>query len=374
MNNRELLSQSKIWVVKIGSSLLTDNGKGLNLDSISEWAKQIVTLQKQGISVVLVSSGAVAEGVRRLGLPTRPSAIHEQQAAAAVGQMGLIQAYESEFMKFGIHTAQILLTHDDLSNRKRYLNARSTLSALLKMHVIPVVNENDTVVTDEICFGDNDTLAGLVANLINADALIILTDQEGLFEADPRVASNTQLIREAHANDPELVKAAGVSKGRLGKGGMQTKIKAAKLASRSGTLTVLAHGLEKNILIALQQGNDLGTLLIPEKRPIAARKQWLASHLQVRGSLQLDDGAVSVLKNSGRSLLSVGVKAVKGSFQRGDMVACEDKNGTVIGSGLINYDCDEAQRIMGKSSEEIFSILGYDGDHEMIHRDNLVVL
>lgn len=374
MSNRKLLSQAKIWVVKIGSSLLTDHGKGLNLDSISAWVKQIVTLQDKGISVVLVSSGAVAEGASRLGLSGRPSAIHEQQAVAAVGQMGLIQAYESQFKQYGKHTAQILLTHDDLSNRKRYLNARSTLTALLEWGVIPVVNENDTVVTDEICFGDNDTLAGLVANLINADALIILTDQAGLFDADPRSKATAKLIREAQANDALVEKAAGSSTGSQGKGGMLTKIKAAKLASRSGTLTVLAHGLEENVLLSLQQGKDIGTLLAPETRPLAARKQWLASHLQLKGKLVLDDGAVAVLINSGSSLLPIGVRAVEGSFFRGDMVACEDEKGVVIASGLVNYSHEEARKILGKPSDEIFSVLGYDGDHEMIHRDNLVVL
>jgi len=373
MSNRHILKKAKTWVIKIGSSLLTDNGKGLNLDSIERWAAQICALQNQGLSVVLVSSGAVAEGVSRLGLPGRPTAIHEQQAAAAVGQMGLIQAYESQFKKFGKHTAQILLTHDDLSNRKRYLNARSTLKALLDMGVIPVINENDTVVTDEICFGDNDTLAGLVANLINAEVLVILTDQQGVFDADPRNNSSAQLISEANSHDDKLLQVAGGS-GALGRGGMQTKIKAARLASRSGTVTCIVHGSSPDVLQALQQGEDVGTLLLADKQPVAAKKQWLASHLQVRGSLTLDAGAVKVLQTSGKSLLPVGVKAVSGSFKRGDLVSCKNEQGLVIAHGLINYDLQEASKIAGKSSDLIIPLLGYDGDHEMIHRDNLALI
>ncbi len=373
MGNRDLLKTARTWVIKIGSSLLTDNGKGLNIDSIARWGKQICQLQDQGLDVVLVSSGAVAEGVSRLGLPGRPTAIHEQQAAAAVGQMGLIQAYESQFKKFGKHTAQILLTHDDLSNRKRYLNARSTLRALLDMKVIPVINENDTVVTDEICFGDNDTLAALVANLINADVLVILTDQQGVFDADPRNNSEAKLISEASSSDEMLMAVAGGG-GALGKGGMLTKIRAARLASRSGTATCIVHGSSPDVLTALHSGAALGTLLLPEKQPIAARKQWLASHLQVRGVLVLDQGAVKVLTSSGKSLLPVGVKSVSGQFKRGDLVACHDESGKAVANGLVNYDYDETVLILGKSSEQIFSILGYEGDHELIHRDNLALL
>lgn len=373
MSNRELLKKAKTWVIKIGSALLTDNGKGLNLDSIARWGKQICELQDKGLDVVLVSSGAVAEGVSRLGLPGRPTAVHEQQAAAAVGQMGLIQAYESQFKKFGKHTAQILLTHDDLSNRKRYLNARSTLRTLLDMKVIPVINENDTVVTDEICFGDNDTLAGLVANLINADVLVILTDQQGVFDADPRGNAAAKLINEASSHDEMLMAVAGGS-GALGKGGMQTKIKAARLASRSGTTTCIVHGSNPDVLMALQRGEPLGTLLLADKQPLAARKQWLASHLQVRGALTLDAGAVKVLKSAGKSLLPVGVKAVTGAFKRGDMVACKDEQGNTIAHGLVNYDMEEAAKLLGKPSEQIIAILGYDGEPEMIHRDNLALL
>jgi glutamate 5-kinase len=373
MGNRDLLKTARTWVIKIGSSLLTDNGRGLNLDSIARWGQQICQLQDQGLDVVLVSSGAVAEGVSRLGLPGRPTAIHEQQAAAAVGQMGLIQAYESQFKKFGKHTAQILLTHDDLSNRKRYLNARSTLRALLDMKVIPVINENDTVVTDEICFGDNDTLAALVANLINADVLVILTDQQGVFDADPRTNSEAKLISEASSHDDMLMAVAGGG-GALGKGGMLTKIRAARLASRSGTATIIVHGSSPDVLVALQRGVELGTLLLPEKQPIAARKQWLASHLQVSGILVLDPGAVKVLTGSGKSLLPVGVKAVSGQFKRGDLVACHNESGKAIAHGLVNYDFDETALIIGKPSEQITSILGYEGEHELIHRDNLALL
>lgn len=373
MDNRDLLKTAGIWVIKIGSSLLTDNGKGLNLDSIARWARQISLLQDMGLEIVLVSSGAVAEGVSRLGLPGRPTAIHEQQAAAAVGQMGLIQAYESQFKLFGKHTAQILLTHDDLSNRKRYLNARSTLRTLLDMRVIPVINENDTVVTDEICFGDNDTLAALVANLINADVLVILTDQLGVFDADPRSNAQANLISEANSHDDMLMAVAGGS-GALGKGGMQTKIRAARLASRSGTATVIVHGSSPDVLVALQRGEAMGTLLLPDKQPLAARKQWLASHLQVRGVLVLDAGAVRVLQGSGKSLLPVGVRAVSGTFKRGDLVACQDEQGKAIAHGLVNYDAEEAQRLLGKSSEQIAAILGYEGEPELIHRDNLALL
>lgn len=373
MSKRQLLRQARIWVIKIGSSLLTDNGKGLNKDSIGRWVEQISELHSRGIQAVLVSSGAVAEGVRRLGLPGRPSAVHEQQAAAAVGQMGLIQAWESQFARFGKHTAQVLLTHDDLSNRKRYLNARSTLKALLDLNVIPVINENDTVVTDEICFGDNDTLAGLVANLINADVLVILTDQEGVFDADPRYTDSAQLIREAGSHDGMLMEVAGGS-GALGRGGMVTKIRAARLASRSGTATCIVHGNHPAVLNALADGEEIGTLLLSGQQPLAARKQWLASHLQVRGKLTIDDGAVKVLKSSGRSLLPVGVKAVGGSFKRGDLVACVDLAGNTVAHGLVNYDAEEAEILAGKPTDRILELLGYDGDHEIIHRDNLVVL
>ena len=361
-------------MIKIGSSLLTDDGKGLNRDSMAAWVGQVAGFCKAGISVVLVSSGAVAEGVLRLGLKGRPSAIHYQQAAAAVGQMGLIQAYESEFQKFGLHTAQVLLTHDDLSNRKRYLNARTTLKTLLDLGVVPVVNENDTVVTDEICFGDNDTLAGLVSNLINADAMVILTDQDGLYDADPRDNPDATLVLEAPCSDDRLFDYAGTGHGALGRGGMLTKVRAARLAARSGTVTCIANGRESGILEKLRTGDAKGTLLLPERGPLASRKQWLAGHLKVKGTLVLDAGAVKVLKHSGKSLLPVGIKAASGKFQRGEVVSCEDEAGNPVARGLVNYDSEETAKLIGHSTEAIIEILGYDGDHEIIHRDNLVLL
>jgi len=374
VSNRQTLTAAKTWVVKIGSSLLTDDGKGLNRESMASWVKQIAAFHDAGLSVVLVSSGAVAEGVLRLGLKGRPTAIHEQQAAAAVGQMGLIQAYETEFKKFDLHTAQILLTHDDLSNRKRYLNARITLMTLLNLGVIPVVNENDTVVTDEICFGDNDTLAGLVANLINADAMVILTDQDGLYESDPRNNPGAKLVSQAQSNNDELFDFAGTGHGDLGRGGMLTKVKAARLAARSGTATCIVNGRKPEILAMLREGAEVGTLLLPESEPLAARKQWLASHLKVKGVFTLDAGAVRVLKESGKSLLPVGITSSSGNFQRGEVVSCVDEKGNPVARGLVNYNANEAASIIGHSSEEIFSLLGYEGDHEIIHRDNLVLL
>jgi len=374
VSNRQTLTAAKTWVVKIGSSLLTDDGKGLNRESMASWVKQIAAFHDAGLSLVLVSSGAVAEGVLRLGLKGRPTAIHEQQAAAAVGQMGLIQAYETEFKKFDLHTAQILLTHDDLSNRKRYLNARTTLMTLLNLGVIPVVNENDTVVTDEICFGDNDTLAGLVANLINADAMVILTDQDGLYESDPRNNPGAKLVSQAQSNNDELFDFAGTGHGDFGRGGMLTKVKAARLAARSGTATCIVNGRKPEILAMLREGAEVGTLMLPESEPLAARKQWLASHLKVKGVFTLDAGAVRVLKESGKSLLPVGITSSSGNFQRGEVVSCVDEKGNPVARGLVNYNANEAASIIGHSSEEIFSLLGYEGDHEIIHRDNLVLL
>jgi len=374
VSNRQALTSATTWVVKIGSSLLTDDGKGLNHASMAGWVEDIAALRKAGCDVVLVSSGAVAEGVSRLGMKGRPTAIHEQQAAAAVGQMGLIQAWESKFKDFDLHTAQILLTHDDLSNRKRYLNARTTLTTLLDLGVVPVVNENDTVVTDEICFGDNDTLAGLVANLINADAMVILTDQDGLYDADPRTNPDASLVTEACCDDERLFDFAGTSHGALGRGGMLTKVRAARLAARSGTLTCIVNGRASGILAKLQGGEQFGTVLLPESGPLAARKQWLASHLKEKGVLTLDAGAVNVLRHSGKSLLPVGIKAVKGNFQRGEVVSCVDESGVAIARGLVNYNSDEAAKIIGHSSEKIFDLLGYEGEHEIIHRDNLVLL
>ncbi|WP_339859478.1 glutamate 5-kinase [Pseudohongiella acticola] len=372
MNKSRDGAGTRRWVVKIGSSLITNNGTGLDRDAIEKWVRQLVSLQQGGIEVVLVSSGAVAEGVKRLGLKKRPREIHLQQAAAAVGQMGLIQAYESCFQQYGVHTAQVLLTHDDLSNRRRYLNARSTLAGLVGMQVVPVINENDTVATAELCFGDNDTLGALVANLLGADTLIILTDQQGLHEADPRTQADAPLIAEAMAEDSRLLAMAGGS-GSLGRGGMITKITAARLAARSGARTIIASGREPDVLVRLAQGESIGTRLLPEKQPMAARKQWLAGHLKAKGQLVIDAGAVTVLRESGRSLLPVGVAAVNGQFDRGEMVVCVDESGQEIARGLVNYDSREASQILRQSSRQIEGILGYVGDAEMIHRDNLVL-
>lgn len=374
MQQRGDLRQSKRWVVKIGSALLTADGAGLDREAIRDWVMQMVALRARGIELVLVSSGAVAEGMMRLGWASRPHALHELQAAAAVGQMGLVQAYESNFQRHDIHTAQVLLTHDDLSNRQRYLNARNTLRTLLELGVLPVVNENDTVVTDEICFGDNDTLAALVTNLVEADALIILTDQAGLFDRDPRKHADAQLLREARATDESLDEMVGGSAGGLGRGGMLTKLRAARLAARSGAGTVIAFGREPQVLERIASAERLGTLLLPEQEAQAARKQWLAGHLQLRGSLCLDAGAVKVLRESGRSLLPVGVVAVDGDFERGEAVACVDKVGREIARGLVNYSASDARRIMGRPSRELEAILGHVDEPEMIHRDNLVLV
>ena len=356
----------------MSSSLITNNGTGLDHAAISEWVRQLVGLREQGIEVVLVSSGAVAEGVARLGLKSRPRQVHLQQAAAAVGQMGLVQTYETRFQQFGVHTAQVLLTHDDLANRRRYLNARSTLTGLVDMGVVPVINENDTVATAELCFGDNDTLGALVANLLGADTLVILTDQRGLHREDPRAVPDAPLISEAMAADPALLDMAGGS-GSLGRGGMRTKITAARLAARSGACTIIANGRESDVLLRLAQGESIGTRLLPEKQPVAARKQWLAGQLKVKGSLIVDSGAEQVLRESGRSLLPVGVIAVTGRFDRGEVVACVNESGQEIARGLVNYNSAEAQQLVRQPSRMIESLLGYAGDPEMIHRDNLVL-
>ncbi|RTR01466.1 glutamate 5-kinase [Halomonas nitroreducens] len=370
---REALKAMRRVVVKIGSALLTNDGRGLDEAAIGGWVDQIAELHRRGVEVVLVSSGAVAAGMVRLGWQVRPSAVHALQAAAAVGQNGLTECYEGHFARHGLITAQVLLTHDDLSNRKRYLNARSALRTLVDMRVVPVVNENDTVVTDEIRFGDNDTLGALVANLLEADALVILTDQEGLFDADPRHDPHAQLIAEGRADDARLAAVAGGG-GSLGRGGMATKVRAARLAARSGAVTVIASGRQSAVLQRLADGERLGTLLTPEQAPMAARKRWLAGQLQVRGSLTLDAGAVKVLRGSGSSLLPVGVKALSGDFVRGDMVLCVDEAGQRVAKGLVNYGADEAQRLLGQPSHRIEAILGYMEAPELIHRDNLVVL
>ncbi|MEX2489720.1 MAG: glutamate 5-kinase [Pseudomonadales bacterium] len=362
----------KTWVIKIGSSLLTANGQGLSESAVERWVDEIVKISQSGIQVVLVSSGAVAEGMWRLGIATRPRSLHLLQAAAAVGQMGLIQLYESKFQRHGMRTAQVLLTHGDLRVRERYLNARTTLRNLLALNVIPVINENDTIVTDEIRFGDNDTLAALVANLIEASTLLLLTDQRGLFDSDPRKSEQAKFIQEAAAGDINLDKMAGEGS-KLGRGGMVTKLQAARTAARSGANTVIASGQDHGVITRLAQGGVSGTLLRAEKSTLVSRKQWLAG-LRARGKLVLDAGAVKVLIRDGRSLLPVGVKSASGEFTRGDMVACMDEQGREIARGLINYDCKECQALSGHASSEIEEILGYMGDEEVIHRDNLVLL
>jgi glutamate 5-kinase len=359
-------------VVKIGSALLTNDGQGLDRVAIAHWVDQLVELMRSGVEVVLVSSGSVAEGMTRLGWSERPAEIYRLQAAAAVGQMGLVQAYETNFRRHGMHTAQILLTHDDLSNRKRYLNARSTLRTLIELGVVPVVNENDTVVTSEIRFGDNDTLGALVANAVEADVLVLLTDQQGLYTADPRSNPDAELISEAMAEDERLVAMAGDG-GRLGRGGMATKVRAARLAARSGAVTLIASGRESDVLLRLHRGEQIGTLLLPEREPMAARKQWIAGHLQARGTLVLDAGAVAALSQRGKSLLPAGVRSVSGDFSRGEMVIMMDEQGRVVARGLVNYGVEDARRIIGRPSREIESLLGFMGEEELVHRDNLVL-
>ncbi len=370
---RSSLGEARRWVVKIGSSLATDNGRGLRPESLNTWVRQIAELCRAGREVVLVTSGAVAEGVSRLGWSSRPHALHQLQAAAAVGQMGLIQTYEACFQRHGRHTAQVLLTHADLAHRQRYLNARSTLQTLLSLGVVPVVNENDTVATEEIRLGDNDTLAGMVANLIEAQVLVILTDQAGLYERDPRLDPSARMVPEAHAGDPALEAMAGGGTA-LGRGGMRTKLQAAALAARSGTATIIASGHVPEVLSQIAQGAPVGTLLSPAQETLAARKRWLASGLKPRGRLVLDQGAARVLAQAGRSLLAVGVTAVEGDFSRGELVSCLDGSGREIARGLINYSAEETRRIMGQASDRIEAILGYVDEPELIHRDNLVLL
>ncbi|MDR3395377.1 MAG: glutamate 5-kinase [Parasulfuritortus sp.] len=372
--SQSVIALAQRIVVKVGSSLVTNNGRGLDHARLARWAEQIAALVKQDKEVVLVSSGAIAEGINRLGWTKRPAALNELQAAAAVGQMGLIEAYERCFRGHGLQTAQILLTHADLADRERYLNARSTLRTLLELKVIPIINENDTVTTDEIKVGDNDTLGALVANLIEADALIILTDQPGLYTADPRKNPDAEFVHEATAGDPKLEQMAGGAGSSVGTGGMLTKILAAKRAARSGAHTVIASGREDNVLERLATGEMIGSQLTARQLPLAARRQWLADHLQVAGRLVLDAGAVQALAGQGKSLLPIGVVEVVGEFQRGEVVGCVDQNGRDIARGLVNYSAEEARRITRKSSAEIASILGYMDEPELIHRDNLALL
>jgi glutamate 5-kinase len=362
------------FVVKVGSSLVTNQGEGLDATAIARWAGQIAKLREAGKEIVLVSSGAIAEGMQRLGWKKRPHAMHELQAAAAVGQMGLVQVYETCFRRHGLHTAQVLLTHADIADRERYLNARSTLLTLLGLGIIPVINENDTVVTDEIRLGDNDTLAAMVTNLVEADCLVILTDQRGLYTGDPRRDPAATLIERAQAGDPRLEELAGGTGSAIAKGGMITKVLAAKRAARSGAKTVIASGHEPDVLARLAAGEAIGTLISAQTTPLAARKQWLADHVQVAGKLILDAGAAKALRSGGKSLLPVGVKGVEGEFERGAVVACMAPDGTEVARGLINYSAQESRRIAGRASNEIEPVLGYVDEPELIHRDNLVLL
>jgi len=372
--HRLALAKAKRWVVKIGSALLTDDGKGLARHLIENWVAQLAALKAQGVELVLVSSGSVAEGMTRLGLTERPHSLHELQAAAAIGQMGLVQAYESFFQSHGLQTAQILLTHDDLSDRRRYLNARSTINTLIDFGVVPIINENDTVVTDEIRFGDNDTLGALVANLLDADGLIILTDQDGMFDSDPRTNPDAKLLLELPANDPSLDAMAGGRSGNLGRGGMLTKLRAARLASRSGAYTVIVGGRISDVLLKLRASEDVGTLMYPDISRQLARKQWLAGHLQTRGRLFLDQGAVSALRKGGNSLLPIGVVKAEGDFRRGEMVSCCDERGLEVARGLVNYDSEDAAQILRQPSSSIVERLGFCHEPELIHCDNLVLI
>ena len=368
------VAAARTLVVKVGSSLVTNDGRGLDASAIARWAAQIAQLRAQDKRCVLVSSGAIAEGVQRLGWTRRPHALHELQAAAAVGQMGLAQCYESSFREHELATAQVLLTHADLADRQRYLNARSTLATLLDLGVIPVINENDTVVTDEIKVGDNDTLGALVANLVEAEVLVILTDQAGLFEADPRRDAAAKLVEQAIAGEARLETMAGGIGSELARGGMLTKVLAAKRAARSGAHTVIASGREPDVLLRLARGERIGTLLLAQTTPLAARKQWLADHLAVGGRISLDAGAAIALCRDGKSLLPIGVTAVHGEFERGAVVACLDADGREVARGLVNYSSSESRLIMRRPSSEIEAVLGYIDGPELIHRNNLVVL
>ncbi len=371
---RSLVVGAARLVVKLGSSILTNDGRGLDAEAIARWAGQVAALHHAGTQVVLVSSGAIAAGMQRLNWSQRPQAIHELQAAAAVGQMGLVQAWESAFAQHALQTAQVLLTHDDLADRRRYLNARSTLRTLLALSVIPIVNENDTVTTDEIRLGDNDTLGALVANLIEADALVLLTDQPGLFSADPRKHPAATFVHRARAGDATLEAMAGGAGSAIGRGGMLTKVLAAKRAARSGAHTVIASGREPDVLSRLAAGEAIGTHLYADTPTLAARKQWLADHVQITGRLVLDDGAVRALTRDGKSLLPIGVVAVTGAFERGEIVGCFAGDGREIARGLVNYSAPDAARIARKASADISSVLGYVDEPELIHRDNLVLL
>jgi glutamate 5-kinase len=368
-----VLQAARRIVVKVGSSLVTNEGRGVDAEAIGNWARQLAGLAAQGREVVMVSSGAIAEGMKRLGWAARPKELHELQAAAAVGQMGLIQMYETRLREQGMASAQVLLTHADLADRERYLNARSTLLTLLQLKVIPVINENDTVVTDEIKFGDNDTLGALVANLVDADAYVILTDQRGLYAADPRKDPNARFVDEAMAGDPALELMAGGAGSSIGRGGMLTKILAAKRASRSGTSTVIAWGREPDVLLRLAAGEAIGSALLAGQPKLAARKQWMLDHLQLRGSVRVDDGAVAKLRDEGKSLLPIGVHEVQGEFSRGDVIAVCTLAGAEVARGLANYSSAEARLIARRPSSQIEALLGYANEPELVDRTNLVL-
>jgi len=370
---RKKIKATRRWVIKIGSALITDNGCGLKHDVLDNWVNQISALNERGIDIVIVSSGAVAEGLTRLGWKDRPNIVSKLQAAAAVGQMGLIQAYEVCFQKYNKRTAQVLLTHDDIADRARYLNARTSLNTLLQLNVIPIVNENDTVATDEIRFGDNDTLAALVANLIDAELLILLTDQKGLYTSDPRINESAEFVEKAEANDPQLISYAGESNTQ-GRGGMRTKLKAASIAAKSNTDTIIASGNEKLTLIKIADGNLVGTLLTTPKETLSARKQWLANQSHVKGTITIDNGAEKALESSGKSLLPIGVKSIIGEFKRGEMVSCINESGKEIARGLSNYNSTQARLIIGKSSKDIQKLLDCADEDEIIHRDNMILL
>ena len=370
-----VLRDARRIVVKVGSSLVTNEGKGLDEVAIGEWCRQMATLAKADPAreIIMVSSGAIAEGMKRLGWTTRPHELHELQAAAAVGQMGLAQMYETKLREQGLRSAQVLLTHADLADRERYLNARSTLLTLLQHKVLPVINENDTVVNDEIKFGDNDTLGALVANLVEADALVILTDQKGLYTADPRVDAKASFVHEAKAGDPALEVMAGGAGSSIGKGGMITKILAAKRAAGSGASTVIAWGREPDVLLRLAAGEALGTLLVAPTQKQQARKQWMVDQLQLPGAVWVDSGAVVKLSREGKSLLPIGMQTVQGEFSRGDIIAICDEHGKAFARGLANYASAEARLLCRKASSEIEKLLGYVAEPEMVHRDNLVL-
>ena len=368
-----VLRDARRIVVKVGSSLVTNDGRGLDEQAIGEWCRQLSALAQDGREVIMVSSGAIAEGMKRLGWATRPRQVHELQAAAAVGQMGLAQVYETKLRENGLGSAQVLLTHADLADRERYLNARSTLLTLLQLRVIPVINENDTVVNDEIKFGDNDTLGALVANLVEADALVILTDQKGLFSADPRKNPSATFVQQARAGDPALEAMAGGAGSSLGRGGMITKILAAKRAAGSGASTVIAWGREPDCLLRLVRGDAIGTLLVAPTQKKQARKQWIADHLQLRGAITVDEGAVAKVRDDGKSLLPIGMTGVEGDFARGDVIAIRDAGGVEIARGLANYAAGEARLLCRRASGDIERLLGYVAEPEMVHRTNLVV-